>query len=168
MSSSKFSVQVCSELSSVCKDTNGRAFQSLNREKSSGFGNPRSALVSRLIQYCSAESLVISLWASVSSALRKWILKMCCAQKLHIVRKFWGIRHAIPNKTLRDCVSVHTQDSGVHRRSSLQPGHIQMCPSIYRYTKCKQYVINFKKPIWLPLINDRKLHVKDKIRLPSH
>lgn len=68
-------------------------------------GNPRSALrlSAATIQYCSAESLVISLWASVSSALRKWILKMCCAQKLHIVRKIWGIRFAIPYKPTGQC-----------------------------------------------------------------
>lgn len=62
---------------------------------SSGLGNPRSAAT---VQHRRAGSLVIAPWASVSSALRKRIWKTRCAQKLHIARKIWGIRFAIPRK----------------------------------------------------------------------
>lgn len=67
---------------------------------SSGFGNPRSALVSRLLPFSTVR--LKALWSVCGHRCRRhsgsgfW--KMCCAQKLHIVRKIWGIRFAIPSK----------------------------------------------------------------------
>lgn len=100
-------------------------------------GNPRSALrlSAATIQYCSAESLVISLWASVSSALRKWILKMCCVQKLHIVRKIWGIRFAIPYKPTGLWKLAHPVCAW-KRLSSLD---LFRYVHLYIGTKCDQY-----------------------------
>lgn len=50
----------------------------------------RTRLSAATIQCCSGKSPVISLWASVSSALRKRIQKLCCAHLLHFLRKFCG------------------------------------------------------------------------------